>query len=261
MIDKKEFLLHSIIRAYIQSSEPIGSSQLKSMYDIAYSPATIRGYFKKLGDEGYLAQEHVSSGRTPTVEALKQYWISKLNFELPSIDYERLNILAKNMNMCVFILQIQENKLQRVINIEDSYMILEFDTFYVTVEYSSPLFRFINDMVGMSADDMLNVTKQVGAKQLYDELKRFIQKNEFGIINLKSFMQFAVHYDMDENLINKFMNGSIMYGLKEDMYFENLLPSGFMGVCHETKIGEDRVKMLVLGELNKDFEYFYKGII
>jgi heat-inducible transcriptional repressor len=57
------------------------------------------------------------------------------------------------------------------------------------------------------------------------------------------------------------MNGSIMYGLQEDVYFENLLPSGFMGVCHETMIGEDRVKMLVLGELNKDFEYFYKGII
>ena len=261
MINKKEFLLHSIIRAYIQSNEPIGSSQLKSMYDIAYSPATIRGYFKKLGDEGYLAQEHVSSGRTPTIDALKEYWANKLKFELPNVNYERLNILAKNMNMCVFILQMQESTLQRVLNIENTYMILELDTFFVTVEYSDPLFRFINDMVGMSADDMLNVTKQVGATQLYDELKRYIQKNEFRIINLKTFMQFAVHYDVDENLINKFMNGSIMYGLKEDVYFENLLPSGFMGVCHETQIGEDKVKMLVLGELNKDFEYFYKGII
>ena len=61
MIDKKEFLLQSIIKAYIEHLEPIGSTQLKSMYDITYSPATIRGYFKKLGDEGYLAQEHISS--------------------------------------------------------------------------------------------------------------------------------------------------------------------------------------------------------
>ena len=51
MIDKKEFLLQSIIKAYIEHLEPIGSTQLKSMYDITYSPATIRGYFKKLGDE------------------------------------------------------------------------------------------------------------------------------------------------------------------------------------------------------------------
>jgi heat-inducible transcriptional repressor len=74
-------------------------------------------------------------------------------------------------------------------------------------------------------------------------------------------MRFSVHYDVDEDLINAFMNGSIMYGLKEDVYFENLLPSGFMGICHDTKIEDQDVKLLVLGELNKDYEYFYKGII
>ena len=85
MIDKKEFLLQSIIKAYIEHLEPIGSTQLKSMYDITYSPATIRGYFKKLGEEGFLAQEHISSGRTPTTEALKQYWKTKLDFKLSRI--------------------------------------------------------------------------------------------------------------------------------------------------------------------------------
>ena len=86
MIDKKDFLLQSMIKAYIEHLEPIGSSQLKSLYDIRFSPATIRGYFKKLGDEGFLAQEHVSSGRTPTTEALKQYWTKKLNFKLEFVD-------------------------------------------------------------------------------------------------------------------------------------------------------------------------------
>ena len=46
MIDKKEFLLQSIIKAYIEHLEPIGSKELKSMYELDYSPATIRGYFK-----------------------------------------------------------------------------------------------------------------------------------------------------------------------------------------------------------------------
>lgn len=261
MIDKKEFLLHSIIRAYIESKEPIGSNQLKSMYDISYSPATIRGYFKKLGDEGYLAQEHVSSGRTPTIEALKEYWSEKLAFSLENVNYNKLKILAKNLNLCVFILNTNENKLQRIINIEDTYMILEFNSFNVTVNYSDPLYRFINDMIGVSVEDMLNVTKQVGANELYVELRRYVEKNDFGIINLKTFMRFSVHYDLDEDLINGFLNGSIMYGLKEDVYFENLLPSGFMGVCHDTMIADNEVKLLVLGELNKDYEYFYKGII
>ena len=91
MLDKKEFLLQSIIKAYIEHLEPIGSTQLKSMYDLEYSTATIRGYFKKLVDEGFLAQEHISSGRTPTNEALKQYWIDRLNFSLGGVNIKAID--------------------------------------------------------------------------------------------------------------------------------------------------------------------------
>jgi heat-inducible transcriptional repressor len=261
MIDKKEFLLHSIIRAYIENLEPIGSSQLKSMYDLSFSPATIRGYFKKLGDEGYLEQEHISSGRTPTIEALKTYWKEKLNFELLSVDYDNLKTLAHNMGMSVFILQQQSKKLQRVLNIENSYMILEFSSFVITVKYTSALYRFLNDMIDLEADDILDVAKQVGAAQLYDELNRYLQKSEFGMINIKYFLRFAVKYDLSEDIISRFMHGNVMHNIKEGVYFENLLPSGFMGVCHKTKIGADSVKILVVGELSKDYDYFYRGII
>ncbi len=261
MIDKKEFLLHSIIRAYIENLEPIGSSQLKSMYDLSFSSATIRGYFKKLGDEGYLKQEHISSGRTPSIEALKDYWKNKLNFELLSIDYNNLKTLAHNMGLSVFVMQQQSKKLQRILNVENSYMILEFSSFVITVKYTSALYRFLNDMIGLDADDILDVAKQVGATQLYDELNRYLQKSEFGMINIKFFFQLAVRYDLSEDIIGQFMHGNIMLNLKEGVYFENLLPSGFMGVCHKSKIGTDSVKILVVGELSKDYDYFYKGII
>ncbi len=261
MIDKKEFLLHSIIRAYIENLEPIGSNQLKSMYDLSFSPATIRGYFKKLGDEGYLEQEHISSGRTPTVEALKAYWKEKLNFELLSVDYDNLKTLTHNMGLTVFILQQQSKKLQRVLNIENSYMILEFSSFVITVKYTSALYRFLNDMIDLEADDILDVAKQVGATQLYDELNRYLQKSEFGMINIKYFLRFAVKYDLNEDVISRFMHGNVMHNIKEGVYFENLLPSGFMGICHRTRIGTDTVKILVVGELSKDYDYFYRGII
>merc|ERR1711941_254285 len=122
-IDKKEFLLHSIIKAYIEHLEPIGSSQLKSMYDITYSPATIRGYFKKLGDEGFLAQEHVSSGRTPTTEALKQYWINKLNFKLDFVDEKEIAYLANEIGVSVFIQDQKSDNLKNILNVENRYMI------------------------------------------------------------------------------------------------------------------------------------------
>ena len=111
MISKKEFLLDSIIRAYIEHHMPIGSGQLKNMYDISYSPATIRGYFKKLGDEGYLAQEHASSGRTPTTEALKEYWLNRIDKSIEYVNYDNLNILARQIGLSVFLKQVQTQTL------------------------------------------------------------------------------------------------------------------------------------------------------
>jgi heat-inducible transcriptional repressor len=259
-MDKKEFLLHSIIRAYIEQCEPIGSSQLKSMYDISYSPATIRGYFKKLGDEGYLAQEHISSGRTPTAVALKEYWRERLQIKLNKIDYNKLQLISKNMGLSVFIHQYYKNKLQRVLNIEDLYMILEFTSISVTIRYNKALFKFVNDMLDIDLMDILDIAKQVGAMNLHDELAKYIQKSEFGILNIKNFLRIAVHYDLDEKIINDFMQGTIMQDLEEGLYFESILPSGYIGICHNTYIENEKVKVLVIGEMNNDYEYFYEGI-
>jgi len=143
MMDKKEFLLQSIIKAYIEHLEPIGSTQLKSMYDISYSPATIRGYFKKLGEDGYLVQEHISSGRTPTNEALKQYWIGRLNFDLNALNIKALEYFSSKIGLTVFLKKEKQDILRNIINIENRYMILEFSTFEVSIKYSEVLSRFL----------------------------------------------------------------------------------------------------------------------
>jgi len=279
MINKKEFLLDSIIRAYIEHLEPIGSGQLKSMYDIAYSPATIRGYFKKLGEEGYLAQEHASSGRTPTIDALKEYWEKRLEFELPSVNYEKLEKLATDMGLTVFIKQQTTDTLHRVLNVENVYMILEFykthrvnsqskfalttanETYAVTIKFNSAFHKFLTDMEGQTFDEILDISHQVGANHLHMELSQYVQNNIFEIINTKQFLNIAVMYDLEERDINLFLQGDIMLKLKPGVYLDSLLPQDQIAICHDTKIDGKAVKMLVVGELSKDYEYFYKGII
>ena len=187
MIDKKEFLLQSIIKAYIEHLEPIGSTQLKSMYDITYSPATIRGYFKKLGEEGYLAQEHISSGRTPTTEALRQYWQTKLNFKLKGINLRALEYFASNIGLCVFIKKEKSDVLKDIINVENKYMILEFSSFAISVKYSDALYRFLNDMIGLDLKDITKVSKDVGAYEVYESINQTLQNSDFQILIIKSF--------------------------------------------------------------------------
>jgi len=260
MIDKKEFLLQSIIRAYIEHLEPIGSTQLKNMYDISYSPATIRGYFKKLGDDGYLAQEHISSGRVPTIEALKEYWSTRLNFELGEINLDMVQRISKQIGATVFIKQNDESLLQDILNIDDKYMILEFSDFAITVKFSTALFKFLHDMKGLELENILDVSKQVGAFELYNELSNQISNSSYEVINMKSFLRMAVEYDMSENDIQDFLRGRILEKLQSGIYFEGLLPVNYIGVCHDCKLNGVNIKMLVVGELSKDYDYFYKGI-
>ncbi len=260
MIDKKEFLLQSIIRAYIEHLEPIGSSQLKSMYDISFSPATIRGYFKKLGEDGYLAQEHVSSGRIPTFEALKEYWAKRLQFELPNVNYNLLEKRARQIEATVFIKQNDTNRLENILNIDNRYMILEFSNFSITIKFSAPLFKFLEDMRGLEIENIIDVSRQVGAYELYTELTNKISNSAYEVINMKSFLRLAVDYDMQEENIQAFLNGQILEKLPSGIYFEQLLPDGFIGICHDTTINNVDVKMFVVGQLSKDYEYFYKGI-
>ncbi|MFY9073497.1 heat-shock protein [Malaciobacter mytili] len=260
MIDKKEFLLQSIIKAYIEHLEPIGSSQLKTMYDIAYSPATIRGYFKKLGDEGFLAQEHASSGRTPTTEALKQYWDNKLNFRLSFIDLETIEYLAKRIGITVFIKKLKSDKLKNIINIQDKYMILEFDNFPITIKFSSALYRFLLDLIDLEINHILKISRDVGAYELYEQLSIFLKNRDFSIYNSKEFLNIALSYDFDERVINSFLNGEVIDKCQEAIYYEELLPMGYIGICHHCNVNGNDSKMLVIGELSKDYEYFYNQI-
>jgi heat-inducible transcriptional repressor len=260
MIDKKEFLLHSIIKAYIEHLEPIGSTQLKSMYDISYSPATIRGYFKKLGEEGFLAQEHVSSGRTPTSEALKMYWSSKLNFKLNFVDEKAIEYLSKEIGVSVFVQEQKSDNLKEILNVENRYMILEFSSFAITVKYTDALYRFLKDMIGLELIHIVNISKQVGAFEIYEKVSQHLQNKNFHIYNTKEFFSLALRFNFDEKSINSFLKGRILDSCDEGLYFDEIVPNGYIAVCHNCKIANSDIKMLVVGELSKDYEYFYNKI-
>ncbi|MCP4970861.1 MAG: heat-shock protein [Arcobacter sp.] len=260
MVDKKEFLLRSIIKAYIEHCEPIGSSQLKSMYDIRYSPATIRGYFKKLGEEGFLAQEHVSSGRTPTNEALKQYWSNKLNFKLNFVDEKAIAYLSNEIGVSVFIQEQKSDTLKDILNVEDRYMILEFTTFAITIKFTDALYRFLKDMIGLELIHIVNISKQVGAFEVHEQVSQHLQNKDFHIYNTKEFFALALRYDFDEKSINSFLKGQVLDSIDEGLYFDNIVPEGYIAICNKCKLGNKETKMLVVGELSKDYEYFYSKI-
>ena len=71
--NRKKAVLAAIVKAYIETGEPIGSKILMGLLENAPSSATLRNEMNELCSLGYLTQPHTSAGRVPTSSAYKLY--------------------------------------------------------------------------------------------------------------------------------------------------------------------------------------------
>jgi heat-inducible transcriptional repressor len=66
-------VLHTIVREYIETGEPVASRTIAKCRHDDLSPASIRNVMADLADAGYLSQPHTSAGRVPTEKAFRFY--------------------------------------------------------------------------------------------------------------------------------------------------------------------------------------------
>jgi len=64
--ERNRQILSAIVRAYIESGEPVSSRSISRRHVESLSSATIRNVMAELEEEGYLYQPHTSAGRVPT---------------------------------------------------------------------------------------------------------------------------------------------------------------------------------------------------
>src|SRR5579872_2053995 len=83
-------ILHTIVRAYIETGEPVGSRTISQRRNSELSPASIRNVMADLADAGYLSQPHTSAGRVPTEKAFRFYVRSLNASRVASFESERL---------------------------------------------------------------------------------------------------------------------------------------------------------------------------
>jgi len=69
--ERSRQILSAIVRAYIESGEPVSSRSISRGHIESLSSATIRNVMADLEDEGYLYQPHTSAGRVPTATAYR----------------------------------------------------------------------------------------------------------------------------------------------------------------------------------------------
>lgn len=255
MSKKRQILLKHMIEEYLRSGDPIGSQTLKTLGNFSFSSATIRNHFKIMMDEGLLSQPHISSGRIPTAIALKDYWRSHL--ELGSCkkldDSKEIKKISEEIGCFASYLYLQDLKLQEVSSYEDAFLILKFsgeEESEVILRHSTPLARFLNDLVGMSLEDIQSFAHQVCAKELLNSLESISQKNTFyGAKFLAPFME----ENRGEKLFFEIIEGKIFSRLSNGIYFEDVLPKGYVLFIQDVLIEGKKARVLFCGALECNY--------
>ena len=71
--ERKQKILHAIIKNYLDTGEPVGSRTISKYTDLNLSSATIRNEMADLEELGYIMQPHTSAGRIPSDKGYRWY--------------------------------------------------------------------------------------------------------------------------------------------------------------------------------------------
>lgn len=256
---KKEILLETVIKEYIKNPEPIGSEYIKMQLDIKISSATIRNYFKRMVEEGELAQLHISSGRIPTNHALKRYWKNRLlplegfNIQHP----DTLSRAAREVGLFCIVKFYRPNMFKELINVSKRYLILVFDKGEMAIDYSPRIERFLEDLLGIDVMDLSRIAKQVCANTLAGKIELFIQdvdmvkEGDYELINM------ANSDYLGDDIFMETIEGRIVEKLHDGIYFNKIVPDGYMAVKQDITVKSADAKLFFIGRLDKNFDSFY----
>lgn len=73
MTKRQEKIFKIILEEYVKTAQAVSSDCLSKKLEPKISSATIRSEMAELAKKGYLRQEHISAGRTPTLKGFRYY--------------------------------------------------------------------------------------------------------------------------------------------------------------------------------------------
>ncbi len=257
-ISKRDLILESIIKEYIRSKAPIGSSELQSKMTLDMSPSTIRIYFKKLSDEGALVQLHVSSGRVPTQNALKDYWIKKIDISKPMViqSVGKVQNSVKNYGLFCTIKKNKNSTFQELIKVKNRYLILAFDDEEVVLKYHSKVERFLEELIGCSMNQLKNIAFSVGLYELYSKLEHISLQNALLKEGEKELYSIAEEFG-DDTFVENVIESRFYDSLDVGIYFDGFIPDGCVAIKQNALVKDDHAEMFCLGRIDSDFESFF----
>jgi len=259
MKKKYEEILETVVRTFLQTHEPIGSATLKEKLPFEIAPATIRYYFNKMVEEGELTQLHKSSGRIPTERTMKQYWRRHLkDLDVICAAMDELRRISEKEDFFMLVKPLRPNRLKGVERVGRRYLILAFENDEYVLRYQSQMENFLKDLVGYELEEVKQIARDVGMMSLYHKM-RAKNDEEIMAINPEAVIRMAGQRSgWGKHHIRNFLDGDVIEELPAGLYFDPLLPRGFMALRTEAVIDEKPAKLLCMGAIDHDFSKIFK---
>lgn len=258
-ISKRDIILQEIIRAYLEENLPIGSSLLNARIksaNIQIPASTIRVYFKKLSEEGILTQLHISGGRIPTNEAMKEYWLNHLNMVEPIYitDQETFGQIVDDFGLYCIINAHTEDTLDEIIRVDDRFLLLILGKEQIVLNFNEKVARFLEEIKGVKLSELKHISLQLGLHELNEKLEYLIATKVLFKKGEKTLFEMADSNNLSFNFI---VDANFPKSLNDGLIFDDILPSGYMAIKTPAVFKGEESHLFCLGELYKDFESFF----
>lgn len=93
--ERKQKILHAIIKNYLDTGEPVGSRTISKYTDLNLSSATIRNEMADLEELGYIMQPHTSAGRIPSDKGYRWYVDKLMDEKVQEVEEMKEQMLEK----------------------------------------------------------------------------------------------------------------------------------------------------------------------
>jgi heat-inducible transcriptional repressor len=195
MKNKVELVLYELIQVYLQKSEPLSSTKLKEMADLPFSASSIRSYLKQLEKNNLVEKEHFSSGSYPSAKAMETFWRDNLKNRVVPADTD-LEKKAQELDIYIMIEMFENQLLVDVYNLNNRFIILEFEKDEVVFRYDSNLYILFKSVKGMLLDELKKYLLHIGLEKEYEKIKNLYKYKAY---NKKFLYKSGIEPEVFEN--------------------------------------------------------------
>jgi heat-inducible transcriptional repressor len=227
--------------------------QLKEATNAPLSAATIRNYFRRLVEEGFLTQLHSSGGRIPTDLALKSYWLSAIDpNDARAIDEEAIENAARAYGLYALLAMREPNRLLEVTKSRLGRILAAFEFGETALGANAAIERLLNEFCGYDITDLIEIAKSNRIDALYNalleiELSRVKRYNADALIDYAR----ALSFDFD-----RLYSGAIAAQMSAQLLFD----SPAMIVAQKVTKRQKPALLVAFGVMNRDFLGFINHI-